>query len=61
MGIRPLTAKRVYKMLLIMIVFITAATGLSILRVRTQAALRTAPFGWMSEQWLDEHRTANPA
>ena len=47
-------------MLLVMIVFISAATGLSILRLRAQWAIHAAPFGWMSEQWLEEHRMANP-
>ena len=37
------------------------AAALSILGVRTQARVPTAHLGWMSEQWLAEHRAAHPS
>ena len=47
-------------MALIILIFITAATGLSMLRLRASGGVRSAHLGWMSEEWLDEHRIAHP-
>ena len=41
------------------LIALTAAVILD--RVRTSQALTTGQLGWMSEQWLAEHRAVNPS
>ena len=36
-----------------------ATAALSVLRVRVPAGVHPAHLGWMSEQWLAEHRVAD--
>lgn len=47
-------------MSVMILVFITAATALSMLRLRASGGVRHAHLGSMSEEWLDEHRMAHP-
>jgi hypothetical protein len=47
-------------MLLIIGMLITAAAVTGALRARTPAGRHTAHLGWMSEQWLAEHRATHP-
>ena len=47
-------------MALIILIFITAATALNMLRLRTSGVVRSAHLGWISEEWLNEHRKAHP-
>jgi hypothetical protein len=48
-------------MLLIIVVAITAIALGKILRVPTPADMTDAHLGWMSQQWLAEHRAAHPS
>jgi hypothetical protein len=45
-------------MLVIIGVSITIATFVSMLRLRAPGRVNAAHLGWMSEQWLTEHRAA---
>jgi hypothetical protein len=47
-------------MALIILIFITAATALNMLRLRASGVVRSAHLGWISEAWLNEHRNAHP-
>jgi hypothetical protein len=43
-----------------MIGAVTAIAFLSLLRMRVTGGVDDAHLGWMSEQWLAEHRAAHP-
>jgi hypothetical protein len=47
-------------MLAIVGVLITLAAT-AMLKARMPGALQPAPFGWISEQWLAEHRASRPS
>jgi len=46
-------------MLLIVSLVIVSVTVVIILRMRVPGGVNAAPLGWMSEQWLAEHRAAS--
>jgi len=45
-------------MLVIIGLLITATAVVTILRMRVPGGVNDARLGWMSEQWLAEHRAA---
>jgi hypothetical protein len=47
--------------MLTILVVITAATALGVLRLRASEQAQLARLGWMSQRWLDEHRAAQPS
>ncbi len=47
-------------MLIVIGVSITIATLVSMLRLRVPGRVKAVHLGWMSQQWLTEHRAAHP-
>jgi hypothetical protein len=47
-------------MLLIIGVLITATATVSVLCIRASGGVNADHLGWMSEQWLAEHRASQP-
>jgi len=47
-------------MLFIAGLVVVAAAVIVIPRLRGRGGLTAAPLGWMSEQWLAEHRASHP-
>jgi hypothetical protein len=48
-------------MLTIVGVLITLAATAMLVKARQPGALQAAHFGWISEQWLAEHRASHPS
>jgi hypothetical protein len=48
-------------MLTIFGVLITLAATAMLVKARQPDALQAAHLGWMSEQWLTEHRASHPS
>ena len=48
-------------MLLIITALLTATVTLRVLRVRAAGEANAVDLGWMSQQWLAEHRAAHPS
>jgi hypothetical protein len=46
-------------MLFIVGLVIVSVAVVIILRMRVPGGVKAAPFGWMSEQWLAEHRASH--
>jgi hypothetical protein len=44
----------------LVIVFVVFVTVVIIRRMLVPAGVKAAPHGWMSEQWLAEHRASHP-
>lgn len=48
-------------MLFIIGMVVTLTVVLVIIAVRVARRIAPAPLGWMSEQWLAEHRASHPS
>ena len=48
-------------MLLIIGILITLTAGVIIPRVRVPGGVNVAKLGWMSQEWLAEHRASHPS
>lgn len=48
-------------MLLVIGALITLTAAVTISRVRVTGGVNAAEIGWMSEQWLAEHRASRPS
>jgi hypothetical protein len=44
----------------LVIVFVVLVAVVIIRRMLVPAGVKAAPHGWMSEQWLAEHRASHP-
>jgi hypothetical protein len=48
-------------MLVILGTLITLTAAVTLSRVWVASGVNGAPIGWMSEQWLAEHRASHPS